>query len=69
MEKGTKLGSEIDGQTILVPSIFHLTLQVGDERSLEIVYPSRSFTMQRQRSKVLRTSSNHSRNLNFDLKV
>lgn len=44
MEKGTKLGSEIDGQTILVPSIFHLTLQVGDERSLERVYPSRSLT-------------------------
>jgi len=44
MEKGTKLGSEIDGQTILVPSIFHLTLQVGDERTLERVYPSRSLT-------------------------
>lgn len=44
MEKGTKLGSETDGQTILVPSIFHLTLQVGDERSLERVYPSRSLT-------------------------
>ena len=41
MEKGTKLGSEIDGQTILVPSIFHLKLQVGDERSLERVYPLR----------------------------
>lgn len=44
MEKGTKLGSETDGQTILVPRIFHLTLQVGDERSLERVYPSRSLT-------------------------
>lgn len=43
MEKGTQLGPEIDGQTIL-PSIFALTLQVGDERSWERVYPARRLT-------------------------